>query len=211
MSKKNLGWILPLLGLILFAGVWLLVGWKLHSNKTETTQVEENLGGRSGPLRDIVGTYGTPTASTTAGELIDIDNDITANQSTTTVVLGLLQQTDAALVTIQQPLTSSTNSFYWHLWGSNDWECANAIGTSTEDDSYNPIYPLVHDIRWYNLLAVDVTPSGYDNAGIIDKLTNATGTSILLTDLNWDCLRTDYSGASTTVLMQIKEKINTIQ
>ena len=95
--------------------------------------------------------------------------------------------------------------------GSNDWECLNAVGTTTADDTYNPIYPLLGDIHWHPLLAADVTPSGYDLSSTNDisgtETKNASSTSILLTDVNWNCLRTEYRGASTTVLMQMKQKV----
>ncbi len=215
LNKNKTWWIFPLLIISVIVLITTLIVNEYHKGKVEKAleeaQTEEsNFGGRSGPLRDVVGTYGTPTSSTTNALQLNADNDL-SSIATSSNVVGLLQQTDSALVTIEQPEASTTNSFYWHITGSNDWECANAIGTSTDDDSYNPLFPLITDINWYNLIAADVSASGMNNSGLEDVTANATGTSFILTDVNWDCLRTEYSGASTTVLMQFKEKILTIQ
>ena len=186
-----------------------IIGFVLIRNGN-AIESEEEFGGRSGPVRDIIGTYGTPTATTTAGEWLFSGLDVASVATTSGDAVLLLQSTDSVLFTIETTVASSTNFFAWHIVGSNDPDC-DTLATTTTGDNYVPTVALVEDINWYDLIAADVTPTKYDNVILTDTVANATGTSFLLTDVNWNCLKTEYRGASTTILMQMKEKILTIQ
>lgn len=207
-ENKRTGIPFFILSVVILAAVFGL-GFYFNSEK-EPQDEPIDYGGQSIVVRDVVGVYGTPTASTTAAVQLNAGNDLLA-VATSTATTTLFQNTDMVLVTITQPEASTTNSFYWHITASNDWEACNAIGTSTTDVAYVAAYPLKTDIHWYDLIAADVTASGLDNYGNIDIAStedvNASSTSFLLTDMNWDCLKTEYRGASTTVLMQIREKV----
>ena len=186
--------------------------WLLQNEFIEEPIESETLGGRSGPKRDVVGTSGTPTPTTTSPVWFSNNNDL-SGVATSTDVTMLLQSTDAVLFTIEQATASTTNFFNWYITGSNEDYC-DTLATTTASELYVSTEPLVEDINWYPLIAADVTASGYDNYGYNNSVgtqDNASTTSFLLTDVNWNCLRTQYKGASTTVLMQIKEKILTIQ
>ena len=193
MKDKTKGWVYPTIGILIITIIVAVCGYFLISGiRSEFVPPDEgegsNLGGRSGPNRFIVGT------ATTSPVLFNTDDDLLAIATSSDVAL-MLMHTDSVLFTIEQAEASTTNEFYWHITGSNDDDCE----TQTPDN-----------INWYDLIADDVTPSGYDNTGLINRTANATGTSFLLTDVNWSCLRTEYTGASTTVLMQMIEKILTI-
>ena len=182
----------------------LVVAGFIWFNSRDAPEQDLELGGRSGPVRDIVGTRGTPTATTTAGEWLFSGLDLGSVTTATDDGIALIPGTDSVSVTIETTAASSTKSFSWHILGSNDDYCDTTV-TSTEDDSYVAAEPLVGDINWYDIDQTDA------NAGIVDVTANVTGTSFMLTDVNWGCLKTEYKGASTTILMQFKEKVLTIQ
>lgn len=160
------------------------------------------LGGRSGPVRTVVGTYGSPTATTTDPAVFGNDNDRSAVTTSTADAIKLLQSTDELTYTIEVPQASTTNEFYWKFFGSNDPDC-DTVATSTTHSAYDPAVALTEDINWYDI------DNSNDSSGLVDITGNATGTSHTLQNLNWGCLRLEYKGASTTALFQIKEKINT--
>lgn len=198
---------------VLFAGAYAFA--KLYN--ITPVEEEEMLGGMSSPARDVIGTTGSPTATSSAPSQLNADNDLAAVATSTARValLGSLDPsgsverdsyTDSVIFTIDQEKASTTNEFYWHITGSNDLHC-DTIATSTTDDNYDATEALTGDIRWYSLVPDDIYPSGYGNYGSVNASANATGTAILLANVNWNCLRVDYRGASTTVLMQLKEKI----
>jgi hypothetical protein len=231
MLEKTKDWLFPgIIIMVILAGI-MFVGYfsgnAIFTNKLVEQVEKESFGGRSSPIRDIIGTTGSPTATSSVPVQLNADNDLSAI-TTSTVRISLLGAadadgsierdsiTDSVLVIINQDEASTTNSLHWHIMGSNDLHC-DTIATSTTDDNYDATEALTGDIRWYDLIAADVTASGMDNSGNIDISStgdtadlNASSTSFLLTDVNWNCLKVEYAGASTTVLMQIKEKILTI-
>ena len=202
--KNKTWWVAPLIFLTAIVGITSIIVWQIKDN-IEPTE-DSMIRGQSSGEYEVIGTYGSPTSSTTAPATFGNDNDLSAVASSSDV-MALLPTTDSVLFTITQPNSSSTNFFNWHIMGSNDWECNNAVGTSTTDDSYVATLPLLGDINWYSL---DLSET-YDNyatnniSGTEDH--NASTTSFILTDVNWDCLRTEYRGASTTVLMQMRQKV----
>jgi hypothetical protein len=166
-----------------------ILGIGLLIPKTETA-----LAGQSKQPRDVFGTQiGTTTAPTTSGSFF---GDYAAN-STTSSVLLLDGTTDIVLLTMKA-LTASSSAFYeWNVFGSNDTNC----DTATTSTIFN--VATVSQINWY-----DVDPTNSRTSGRSTNPGNATGTSVLFNNLNWRCLKVLANGSSTTVLMQIKEKIN---
>jgi len=197
--------------------ILLAIGGFVVWDKIKVQDNEQGLGGISSPNRDVIGTTGSPTATSSAPLQLNADNALSAAATATVRVAlwgstdpsGSIERdsyTDSVLITLDQEKASTTNSFYWHITGSNDIHC-DTIATSTTDDNYDATEALSGDIRWYNLVADDIYPTGYANYGNVNIGANATGTAILLDNVNWNCLRFDYRGASTTILTQIKEKV----
>ena len=166
---------------------------------------QKEFGGLAGPDRDLIGTTGAPTATTTSPLHFPADNNLSAVATSTTNGKMLLAGTDSVLFTIDQETASTTNSFYWQITGSIEDDC-DTIATSTTDDNYDASKPLIDNIHWYDISVAKFTPNGYNNNGLINQTANATGTSFILNDVIWKCLRVDYRGASTTILMQMREK-----
>ena len=204
-TKSNISIIV---GITIFCVAIAIIGYYTISGvKSEIKSVDEQFGGQSSGETEIVGTYGSPTASTTAPVTFGNDNDLSV-VATSSDVVELLPSTDSVLFTIFQPNSSSTNFFSWHIMGSNDWECYNAIGTSTTDDTYDATLPLIGDINWYSL-ELDESYDNYATDDIVGtEYHNASTTSFVFQDINWNCLRIEYRGASTTALMQMKQKVN---
>lgn len=193
--------IIPAIIVIAFMASGYFLGSAIKGQIFE--EEKTTFGGWSGPVRDLFGTrVGTSTTPLIWGN----NNDL-STVATTSKRVALLQGTDTALFTIYIPAASTTNAFYWHILGSNDADC-DTIATSTTDDNYVATKPLVSDIHWFN---VDQTDD-YNNSSLVNVVgnaANATGTSFSITDVNWGCFKIDARGASTTVWMQLKEKILT--
>ena len=185
-------------------GAMFFGGWFLFIEPEVDEPVGVELGGRSGPDRDV---FGTRTNTTTVPITFFSDVDGSAIATATAVILRPLIHTDAFSLTLSTPNASATSEVYYKIWGSNVDSC-DATATSTTDDSYVSGDPYVSDIPWFDM--VDSDSSGqFQDQDTFGK-NSATGTTRLITDVNWSCLRFEASGASSTLWMQIKEKINTI-
>ena len=194
--KKNI--IVPLIiGIII--GCLLFIGWNFVRGQNDLTS-DEILAGWSGPVRDVIGTrVGTTTAPL---GLYPLDNYAANVATSSSAVLKLLQDTDLILFSLAQPAASTTNFFNYDILASNDGSC-DTLATTTAGDNYVATEPLVVDINWFKIDPANVnTNKGYENITAY-----ATGTSFILTNNNWSCLQVEYSGASTTIWMQIREKV----
>ncbi len=191
--------IIPLIIGAIFIGGWFL----LPELRVDEPEEQTELKGRSGPDRDV---FGARTNTTTVPITFFGDTDGSAIASSS-AVLVLLQHTDEILLNVSTPNASSTSELYWNIWGSNIDNC-DATATSTEDDTYVDGDPYVSDIPWFTITDTD-SSGNLQNINTFGK-NSATGTSYILADINWSCLRFEASGASSTLWMQIREKINTI-
>ena len=202
---------------VLYPGIILLMitviigtlGYAFINSFEKEPESEEQLQGRSGPERDI---FGTRVSSTTIPLAFFNHSDFSVLRGTTTVYKALLESTDTALITVTVPNASSTSEVYYKIWGSNDDKC-DTTATSTTDDIYEeggaPLTdPIISDINWFDLVDTD-SAGQFQNQATFGK-ENATGTSFILSDMNWGCLKFDATGASSTIWFQLKEKINTI-
>jgi len=202
---------------LVFGSLGFLIGKGIYQNNSDGLGIL-NFGGQSNEPRDVFGTtIGKNTTSTTnigtAGYPSDWPNsdfsDVALNDAgypTTSKAVLLDGQTDTVLFTFLPITASSTGYFSYDIFGTNDNLCTTTA-TSTTDDNYNPIYPLVSEINWYDIEASGTRVSGSFTNGNVENPGNATSTSRLLTNLNWKCLRVDLRGASTTVGVQLREKI----
>lgn len=203
-----------------FALAFIIVGFLIHSNLKSDEPIDTEFGGQVNEPRDVFGTTtGTSTSPTT--NLADADYPYSANSdfsdaalgadngyptTSKTMMLGGMTDTVALVFT---PLTASSSegSFYYDIFGSNDAHCTTTA-TSTTDDDYDTsgTIPIIDEIHWFDI--------GADNARISGGMTglgvgaNATGTAEIITDVCWKCLRVDLRGASSTVGVQLIEKIN---
>lgn len=195
------------------------IGYLIYNNKEEIAEsIAERFGGEPLEERDVygttIGTTTTPVSNVGTEGYPDEDpnsnfSDMTLNidngYSTTSQVVLLNGTTDEVLFTFKALTSSSSAYVYYEIFGSND-NLASTTATSTTDNDYNPIYPLVSDITWYNVGADAALVSGtIDDPG---DASNSTTTSEILTGLNWKYLKVDLRGASSTVSVRLREKIN---
>ncbi len=178
-------------GLVLL--IVLLAGGYLYSHKTEVV-----FGGLAGAPIDIYGTQtGTSTAATASGSFFGATN------ATSSKAMALGTETDMVLLTIKAKTASTSalgGSFYeWDIFGSNDANC----DTSSSTAGTGAIKTIKSDINWFS-----ADPTNSKVSGRVTNPGTATGTSVLLTNVNWKCLNFQANGSSTTVLMQMKEKTN---
>ena len=182
-----------------FIGYYVISGVK-----SEIKPADEQFGGVPGVLRDIVGTR---TGTTTVPAVFYAVGETT--EATTTARLELMQNTDSVLFNIQVVSASTTaqggSYFGWRILGSNDDGCDTA-STSTIFD-----VTTVDQIDWFDIgHAFD--PVTYDNHQLIDPEFGtdqyATGTSFILTNNIWKCIRVDACGSSTEIWMGMREKVN---
>lgn len=183
-----------------FIGIFAWVGY--ITTTLSGTDTETNIQGQASQTADIIGTQ---VGTTTEALQFAVDNDRTANQATTTAVKLLEGTTDTGLFTIRAVTASTTAELFWHIYGSNDGGC-DTTTTTTETSGL----VLMNQIHWYELSA-SVEGTGSSVSGqIIDPnaSTVASSTEILLTNLNWACLKMEMSGASTTAHVQLRQKTN---
>ena len=153
-----------------------------------------SFGGQADEPRDVFGLQvGTSTTATAEGSFYTARH----NNATTSKALLLNGMTDTATYTIR-PITASSSSWFdWKIFGSNDTDCDTSTTTTVYENTV-----ITDQINWY-----DADPTNSRTAGTITNMTDsATGTVVLLTDLNWRCLRFDAMGASTTIGVQLREK-----
>ncbi len=170
----------------------------------KSSDEDASFGGEVGPVRDVFGL----TVNTSTEPVTFFANEEVSDIASTSVVLVLTDRIDEGTLMVSTPNASSTSELYWKIWGSSDYSC-DATATSTEDDSYVSGDPYVSDINWFTIPSTTDT----DGSGNLQNMNtfgknSATGTAYLLSNLNWDCLRFEASGASTTVSMRFREKIN---
>jgi len=170
-------------------------------------------GGQASEAVDLFGTQtGTTTAATSGSYDPTMNSDFSdmasnnAGYNSTTKAIMLDGRTDTALITIKPLTASTTNFFAWTIDGSNDRGCDTAA-TSTSDARYVPTLPIKNEVNWFSVDPTNSRATG--GKGNVKVGTSATSTeTILLTNLNWRCLRLSLDSSSTTLWAQIKQKIN---
>lgn len=182
--------------LIVICVVVLLLGLVIGFKLSPKAQIA--FAGLKGSPVSIFGTQtGTSTAATADGSFFGATNP------TSSKAVSIEGQSDVALITIKAKTASTSalgGSFYeWNILGSNDAYC----DTSSSTAGTGAIKTVKSDINWY--LA---DPTNTRLSGRVTNPGTATGTSILLKDINWKCLKFELNGSSSTVLLQMKEKTN---
>jgi hypothetical protein len=153
---------------------------------------------------DVVGTK-SATSTTGVGFSITATGGRSATSSYVSRIGGVKNN---AVYTIKPLAVSSTAALYVEIEGSNDDYC----GTTNTDVSVNT--PLVSDINWYSAgdhYVNKVHSTSFDNASSTSFTSWANpkvgvGKEIILTDLNYECLRFNISGSSTVAWVQIRTK-----
>ena len=195
-----------LLPAILIIGIFALgIGIPVFFIAKEIYQVEPqdeiNIGGELNEPRDVYGTRSsTSTTATAAGSFL---NPADAGHTTTSKAMLLDSMTDTALIAFKAIDASSTSFFQYEIYGSNDNGC-DSIATSSDDDNWSVSDPFVQDVNWYDIGASNTRLDGLVSN---PNTNNASGTVEVLTDLCWKCLKVDLKGASSTVWVQLTEKI----
>ena len=186
-QKKSVFYVLAFV-LLLAAG---LIAFYAGFNRPKEIQA-----GFSEPARDIIG---TKVGTSTTGVAFYTDSWAS---STKAILIG--GNVDSALFSIKTTAASSTPSgrVSWHIYGSNDLGC----DTATSSTIYNVI--TTSQINWYDLAFSSLFngTSTITNMSYYPIGNYATGTSVMLVNLNWQCLKFDVSGSSTVVSVQMKTK-----
>ena len=161
---------------------------------------------------------GSKTGTTTAGVCFSCTSGgLSASTSYVSKLSGPITQAEYTLMALAASTSAQGgSSAYFDVQGSNDDGC-ETIATSTSDTNYSDNLPLVSDINWFdaaNHLNFRVHPSAFSNAS--SSLTsswsnpmNGTGQELLLTNLNYQCLRLTVRASSTILWAQIRSKGNT--
>lgn len=184
-------------------------------------QSEPDIGAANAPVNSVISTsadvvnrgqdvVGTHVGTTTVG----VASAIGASQSisvTTTYVSKIGRNIDTAIYNIKMVSVQSTtlNSLYLTVEGSNDGFCdtQGPPASSTTD-------VVKQDINWYSAMdhlkgKVHATSFGNASTTAIMSWINAAagyGQQIILTDLNYECLRLGVSGVSTTPYINLITK-----
>lgn len=190
------------LAILLFAAIALLGGNYLGSRQqnsegifggqfTINTSTESYLNGSA----DVVGTHvGTSTTGVA----------VAANSATTSVVSKIAQGISKAIYTIKVTAVASTtnNNLNVSVQGSTDYLCeTNSPAASSTTDV------TIDKINWFD--AMNHLTNKVHNTAFVATGTSAIlsasnvvagqGNEIVLENLNYRCLRFNYSGVSTTI------------
>ena len=155
---------------------------------------------------------GTKTGTTTAGVAFSI-NALSSGQSATTTYVSFIGDRDKAIYTVKVLKASSTSNFLLDIQGSNDDYCDKAVATSTSDVLYTDI-PLLGDINWFSAgdhLKGKVHSTSFSNASSTLSFLwlnpdVGVGNEIILSDLNYRCLKLSVSGSSTVMWVQLRTR-----
>lgn len=167
----------------------------IRGDKEVEVSADPSAGAEIDYASDVIGSrVGTTTASTYFFN--------SAASSTYKVgVSGASQATFTVLPTIASTTGAlATFAFY----GSNDWDCITA---STTGGTQNPI--LTSDINWYDIgnhvaeLAGTQAITGTSTVSIL-SIAQGLGTDIVLSNLNYQCIKVEAHGSSTYMLMQVR-------
>ena len=190
-------------------GVGMLVGVIGFSALVLSFKQEKVLGATTGVVTssdfiyhsvDVVGTHvGTSTVG------------VASSANTTTYISKIGFNKNLAIYTIKAVSVQSTtlNSANFSFEGSNDFNCE-----TTEPANMVTSSVTVDKINWFSVgdhLKGKVHATSFSNASSTSVIswTNAEaglGQEVVLTDLNFDCLRLGVSGVSTTLYVGLSSK-----
>ena len=149
---------------------------------------------------------GTKTGTTTAGVNFAVNAAVAGRSATSTYLIKTGWQVNEAMFTFGIKNASSTSNLHISLAVSNDDYCATATSTTPGMD-----WPARQEINWFDAapfldghatqdFAVGTSTMVYTNPPA------GTGKTLLLTNLNSECLQLQASGSSTVVWAQVKVK-----
>ena len=199
MSKLKLG--LSVLGVVAIVAVASLV---VYSRQPKTppafgyatpTSVNSTFNTTTDSLlNNETDIFGTHIGTSTVGGVFATPNVTT---SVVSVIAGKNQATYQIKVTA---VTSTVNNFSFTVQGSNDYLCNTLAGNASSTTDV-----VQKNINWYDAmvyLANRVHPTSFSNASssLVLNWVNATADSaqtVVLKDLNFQCIRAIFSGSST--------------
>lgn len=151
---------------------------------------------------DVIGTR-IPTVSTTLGYITDIPLVGVASTAATTSYISMIGQSKnvaSYMIKVTAVASTTANSATFFVWGSNDDKCDTTFTSST----VNPGEVIQSWINWYPV----VNNLPYDSTAFPTMTNVAAGDTeqILLTNLNFECLKLDVTGVSTTLYASIRAK-----
>jgi hypothetical protein len=151
---------------------------------------------------DVIGTK-VGTTTTAVGFGADGSGTQSATSSYITLISG---SKDMAIYTLNAKEASSTANLDFAVWGSNDYGCDSATSTTILDIVESG------DVNWFDIGVHALNLAGTQGIQAAtstwhwDITANNTNRVLVLKDLNYECLRLDVSGASTTLWAEIKLK-----
>lgn len=182
--------------LIIGIALAVLIAGVLYFTRDDGLGAESSAGPEIDYASDVIGTR---VGTTTAG--VYFLN--TAASSTYRVGVG---GADEATFTVLPTIASSTGAIaHFTFWGSNDFDCTTS---STTGGSLNPI--LTTDINWYDIgdhvdnLAGTQSLSATSTVAM--TIYQGLGKDIVLSNLNYQCIKISAHASSTYLLMQARLK-----
>jgi len=153
---------------------------------------------------DVVGTQ---TVTSTIGVGFSLTSG--GQSATTTYISKIGGHINNAIYTIRATAASSTSNARFEVQGSNDAYCDT---TATSDGDL----PLVSEINWFSAgdhLKGKVHTTSFSNVSSTaffiwnnPASDNKNGQELILTDLNYECLKLAVSGSSTVLYAGIRTK-----
>ena len=155
---------------------------------------------------------GTKNGTTTTGVAFGITGG--GGNTATSSYVSKIGNRDLAIYTIKVLKASSSANAVFDVQGSNDDYCSDAVATSTSDVLYTEDLPLLSEINWFSAgdhFKNKVHSTSFDNASSTSILLwtdpmQYASNEIILTDLNYRCLRLNVSASSTVLWAQIRTK-----
>lgn len=194
MSKKLLVGLS--VGVIVFAGgAFLLLGGKANLKRSEVNMGQVTSSDFIYYSSDVIGTH---VGTSTVGK--DFESNVTS-----TFISKIGGNKQWANYTFKVTAASTTANLAVKIEGSNDWSCDTAI-TSTADEVWTT------NINWFDASDHLSNIASTANMGPVYMIwtnpssTLDSGDEILLTNLNYECLRLSVSGNSTTIYAGLRTK-----
>jgi len=174
--------------IFLFAAIIFLAGSFFFAYRP----AEKAFSGSANGAYDIIG---TKSGTTTTGLGF---YELPATNGTTSIPLVVRPETDLVSFTIQVDNASTSAAFSWRILASNDTGCETSTTTTVFADTIT-----MDQINWFDVN--ESAQSLYPSEGMLTA-TNATGTTVMLDDLNYACLLFEANGSSTSAWVQSRFK-----
>lgn len=204
MAKGNLKGGIIIGGIVLALVVASLV---LYSGLKKQS-IPETLGLGSYEVHDnATDVFGSKTVTTTAGQVFSVSALIPGQSATSTAVKKIGNQASSAIYTIMPTVVSSTANLRWEIQGSQDFYCET---TATSGGNL----PLVSEINWFSVgdhSRGNSQTTSFGNTTSTEFYTwnnpmAGTGQTVILENLNYECLRLNMSGSSTEAWIQLSTR-----